>query len=399
VRVSRFRALGAVAALFVASSAQAQQPLRDIVRAAPAPRLALVIGNDAYRQVAPLRNARADAQAIARALGSIGFQVTLHTDLDQRAMLEAVRSFKARLTPQVEAVFYFAGHGVQLGGANYLLPTDIRGDGEDQVRDDSLPLQRVLDDLAERGVRFSLAIIDACRNNPFAGTGRSLGGRGLAPTTAATGQMVLFSAGSGQSALDRVGAGDRDPNGLFTRVLLREMRQPGITVDRVLRRTRDEVVRVARSVGHEQVPALYDQTVGDFYFVPPTAGTPATAAPRPAAVQGPVPAAPVANRPAGPAGPAQPEPFDGRFIGASQSRLVEVQLAQTGPSVLGRMDWAGSAYELQFEATGGFGRGLIIDRQRDQQHATTAELDGGRLTFRVQLANGAVQVIEVARER
>jgi hypothetical protein len=107
----------------------------------------------------------------------------------------------------------------------------------------------------------------------------------------------------------------------------------------------------------------------------------------------------VANRPAGPAGPAQPEPFDGRFIGASQSRLVEVQLAQTGPSVLGRMDWAGSAYELQFEATGGFGRGLIIDRQRDQQHATTAELDGGRLTFRVQLANGAVQVIEVARER
>ena len=146
---------------------------------------------------------------------------------------------------------------------------DIRGDSEDQVKDEAIPLQRVLDDLQEQKAKFSLAILDACRNNPFKTTGRALGGRGLAPTTAATGQMILFSAGAGQQALDSLGGQDRDSNGLFTRVLLKEMRKPGLPVDRVLRNVRAEVVKLARGVGHEQVPALYDQALGEFYFVSP----------------------------------------------------------------------------------------------------------------------------------
>ncbi|MBU3670976.1 MAG: hypothetical protein FGM43_00405 [Sinobacteraceae bacterium] len=246
--------------------------------AAPEPRgpsrVALVIGNQNYATVPSLRNSRADAEAMAAALDNLGFDVLLRMDLDDRALRQAMRDFKSRLDGGSEAVFFYAGHGVQLGAANYLLPTNISADNEEQVKDDAVMLQRVLDDLAEQKVRFSVAIVDACRDNPFPKVGtRSIGGtRGLAPTTAATGQMILFSAGAGQTALDYLTPADPDPNGLFTRVLLREMTRPGVPVDQMLKRTRQEVVTLAKSVGHEQVPALYDQAVGEFYFTPAIAG-------------------------------------------------------------------------------------------------------------------------------
>jgi hypothetical protein len=241
-------------------------PPAPAVPATQARRLALVIGNDAYQSVPRLQNARTDARAMAEALGRTGYKVRLRTDLGERAMKDELRAFKAEIQGGDEVLFYFAGHGVQLSGANYLLPTDIRGEAEDQVRDDALLLQKVLDDLQERKARFALAIVDACRDNPFRTAGRNLGGRGLAPTTAATGQMVMFSAGAGQQALDRLGERDTNPNGLFTRVLLKEMDKPAVSVDRVLRAVRNQVVELAKSVGHEQVPALYDQSVGEFYL-------------------------------------------------------------------------------------------------------------------------------------
>ncbi len=238
-------------------------------------RVALVVGNQSYTTVPSLRNARADAEAMAAALDALGFEVMLRLDLDDRALRQAMRDFKSKLDGGSEAVFYFAGHGVQLGAANYLLPTNISPESEEQVKDDALMLQRVLDDLSEQKVRFSVAIVDACRDNPFPKSGtRSIGStRGLAPTTAATGQMILFSAGAGQTALDNLSPDDPNPNGVFTRVLLREMTKPGIPVDQVLKRTRQEVVSLAKSIGHEQVPALYDQTVGEFYFIPAVAGS------------------------------------------------------------------------------------------------------------------------------
>ena len=109
-------------------------------------------------------------------------------------------------------------------------------------------------------------MIDACRDNPFKSSGRSVGGRGLAPTTAATGQMIVFSAGTGQQALDKLGPNDKSKNGLFTRVFVKEMQKAGVSVDRVVRNVRTEVVALAKSVGHDQVPAIYDQVVGEFYF-------------------------------------------------------------------------------------------------------------------------------------
>ncbi|MEI8303762.1 MAG: caspase family protein [Burkholderiales bacterium] len=248
----------------------AQAPANVAAAKAPsapsARRLALVIGNDSYSTVSPLQNARADARAMAAQLGRMGYSVTLRTDLTERAMKDELRQFNSRIQGGDEVLFFFAGHGVQIGGTNYLLPADIRGESAEQVRDDALPLQKVLDDIQDRKARFTLAIIDACRDNPFKGTGRAIGARGMATTTPATGQMVLFSAGAGQQALDRLNPSDRDPNGLFTRVLLRQIEQPGVSVDRLMRAVRAEVVAKARAVGHEQVPALYDQSIGEFFF-------------------------------------------------------------------------------------------------------------------------------------
>lgn len=161
---------------------------------------------------------------------------------------------------------FYAGHGVQIGGLNYFLPADTRGESEAEVRDEAVQLQRLLDDLSDAKPSFALIIADACRDNPFKGQGRTIGGRGLSPTTAASGQMILFSAGSNQQALDVLGPEDRVANGVFTRVLVAEMRKPNLPIDRLARNVRAEVVRLAKSVGHEQVPALYDQSIGEFFL-------------------------------------------------------------------------------------------------------------------------------------
>jgi hypothetical protein len=259
-----------------AATAAANKPPETAVAAAPKPvaklifanRKALIIGNDLYSDVPKLQNAAADADAMAKALEGVGFKVFKHLNLNEKAFKQALRDFRLNIQGGDEVLFFFAGHGVQLGAANYLLPTDIKGDHEEQVKDEGIQLQKVLDDLQEKKTKFALAVIDACRDNPFKGQGRAIGGRGLAPTSAATGQMIMFSAGSGQQALDKLGANDKDKNGLFTRIFLKEMTKPGVSVDRVLRNVRNEVVTLAKGVGHEQTPALYDQAVGEFFFVP-----------------------------------------------------------------------------------------------------------------------------------
>ena len=229
-------------------------------------RKALVIGNDSYKSVAKLLNAREDARTMASNLTSVGYQVTLKLDLSEKEMKAAMRTFASQVQGGDEVLFFFAGHGVQLGSTNYLLPTDIGGESEAQVRDESIQLQRILDDMSERKAKFTLAMIDACRDNPFKSSGRAIGGRGLAPTTAATGQMVIFSAGTGQQALDKLNNADKNKNGLFTRIFVQEMQKPSQSIDRVVKNVRNQVAELAKSVGHEQVPAIYDQVLGDFYF-------------------------------------------------------------------------------------------------------------------------------------
>lgn len=248
------------------AQAQSTQKLK-VVPTIFANRKALVIGNDSYQKVTTLVNAREDARVVAESLASLGYKVSLRLDVTEKQFKSELRTFKSQVVAGDEVAIFYAGHGVQIASTNYLLPVDIGGQSEEEIKDEGISLQRLLDDMNEKGSKFTLAMIDACRDNPFKNSGRAvIGSRGLAPTTAATGQMIVFSAGSGQQALDKLGPNDKSKNGLFTRVFVKEMQKPGISVDRVVRNVRSEVVALAKSVGHDQVPAIYDQVVGEFYF-------------------------------------------------------------------------------------------------------------------------------------
>jgi hypothetical protein len=262
-QLAEARAAAAAAAAAASTASPAPTPSPAKVRNT---RHALVVGIDRYQSITPLRNAVADARSIAQSLQQSGYSVRQHVDLNERGFKQAVRDFRAQIQQGDEVIFFYAGHGIQLQSQNFLLPADVRDESETQIRDESILLQRVLEDIDEAKPSFTLVIIDACRDNPFRGKARSVGGRGLSPTSAATGQMIIFSAGANQQALDQLGPNDPVSNSVFTRVLLTEMAKPGVPVDRVARNVRQEVVRLARSVGHEQVPAVYDQSIGEFFL-------------------------------------------------------------------------------------------------------------------------------------
>ena len=292
------RRRGALAALLMALTA-----LLALLASPPADaaRRALVVGNDNYANVKKLDNARADAEAMAEAFRQAGYEVDLALDRTLKQLQADVRNFRRKVAGGDEVVVFFSGHGVQLGGTNYLLPTDVGAQNEDQVKDDALSLSSVLEGLRERKPRFTLAIIDACRDNPFARTGREIGGQGLTGVAGATGQMVIYAAGEGQKALDRLGPRDTVRNGLFTRVFLKEIAKPGAPIRDVLYRVRDEVATLAETVKHEQVPAVYDQVRGTFYFLAPTGG----GAPVPPQAQPPTQVANVVPEPVRPAAVAE----------------------------------------------------------------------------------------------
>lgn len=236
-------------------------------------RHALVIGIDDYAHVDPLLKARNDARAVHAALAAAGFRAELLLDADLMTMAERLEVFGEQIDPGDEVVFFFAGHGVEIDGRNYLLPADVpmpaRG-GDLIVRRSSLPLADVTGLMQRRGARISLVILDACRDNPFARAGtRAIGAsRGLARVTATEGTYILFSAGEGQAALDRLSDNDPDPNSVFTRALLPRLTEPGLPLRTMVQQVRSDVRRLARTVGHDQFPAVYDQLDGDFSFLP-----------------------------------------------------------------------------------------------------------------------------------
>ena len=168
-------------------------------------RLALVIGNDSYQNVQPLSNARSDSRAIAAELKAVGFEVTLKQDLNQKQMKAALRDFKAQVQGGDDVVFYFSGHGVQFGGTNYLIPVDITADSEAQVADDAIPLQRCWT-ISPNRRRDSRSPSSMPPQQPVQVGRPGSAGRGLVPVTPATGQMIMYSAGAGQAALDNLGS-------------------------------------------------------------------------------------------------------------------------------------------------------------------------------------------------
>jgi hypothetical protein len=239
-------------------------------------RIALVVGNSAYANVTPLKNAVADADAVARNLTGLGFDVIKATNATRGQMNEAIGHFLDKAGPDTDALIYFAGHGVELAGANYLLPVDVPGlrPGQERLlRVESVSLTDLLQELEGRRSRVSIVVLDACRDNPFPPQGtRSLGStRGLARVDPPSGAFVVFSAGAGEQALDVLGPNDENPNGVFTRRFLALMNEPGVELRQMVLKLRTEVSGLARGVNHRQMPSYYDQMSGSFYFRQPGA--------------------------------------------------------------------------------------------------------------------------------
>lgn len=242
-------------------------------------RVALVIGNNEYQSIPKLETAVNDAQAIGKELAKIGFEVTSLSNVSQKKMNLAVSEFAQKVSGGGVGVFFFAGHGLQINNQNFLLPVDMDMPKDlSYVDDQAVSLTRVQDKLADAKAKFSLLVVDACRDNPLPKVaGRSLGGtRGLAQPSSPNGQIVLFSAGANQKALDKLSDNDKNPNGLFTREFLPMISTPGLSAADALKKVRSAVTSKAKGIGHEQNPALYDQTDGDFYFV--AGAAPASAA-------------------------------------------------------------------------------------------------------------------------
>jgi caspase domain-containing protein len=262
--------LFAMVALTAPAVAAPAQPLPvelpATAKVGDAKRVALVIGNGAYRNVPTLRNTINDARAVAAKLQESGFDVLFARDVDRLGLNQTIARFLSRIEPGSEAVVYYAGHGVEVQGSNYLLPIDIPELGPDEerlLRSEAVNLTDLLLDLESRQARVSLVILDACRDNPFQAraTTRSLGTkRGLGRVDPPRGSFVIFSAGVGEEALDNLGPADRDPNGLFTRRLLKLISVDGLELRAMVRQLRIEVREAALAVGsHNQIPSYYDQ--------------------------------------------------------------------------------------------------------------------------------------------
>ena len=264
---------------------------------AQAARLAMVVGNDNYASITKLRNARNDAQSVARELEAAGFKVTRVLDATRDGLNDQLDGFLRRIDKGDEVVFFFSGHGSQPPQMGpFLLPVDIKVTGERAISRDGLSLEQLVDDLNKRA-RFSLVIIDACRNDPFRETtnGRSLPpGSGLGRIEPPKGSMIIMAASKGQEALDRLNNADTVPNGLFTRELIKQIRNPGLSAGDMLKRVKLSVETAAATVNHAQRPSLVDESSTDFFFYPKGSAAPAPvfSAPAPAPAPAPVFSAP-----------------------------------------------------------------------------------------------------------
>ena len=223
-------------------------------------RQAFVIGNSEYQYAGRLRNPVNDARAIGSTLQQLGFEVTTLTNASQRQMERSIKQFGRQLRDSKGVgLFYYAGHGMQFDGENYLLPTDIDPSTEEDVRYDAVPVGKLLAQMRAADNKMNVVILDACRNNPFARSFRTFN-PGLVQVNAAAGTFISFATAPGQVAAD--GSGN---NGLFTSKLLQHLKTPGIRIEEVFKRT---TVDVYEASNKRQAPWVQYSVIGDFFFVP-----------------------------------------------------------------------------------------------------------------------------------
>lgn len=222
-------------------------------------KVALVIGNSAYPS-SRLRNPVNDAMAMADKLKSLGFDVILKTDAGQREMTRAFSEFGRKLVPGSISLFYFAGHGMQVRGKNFLIPVDAEIDNEASVRSEAVDVEQILDHLSS--AKLSMVILDACRNNPFERRFRSGSGNGLAQIDAPTGTLLAYATAPGKVAADGAGS-----NGLYTTELLKALDLPGLKIEDVFKQVR---VNVLKASNDQQIPWESSSLTSEFYFLPET---------------------------------------------------------------------------------------------------------------------------------
>jgi hypothetical protein len=232
--------------------------------AGPEQRIALVIGNSNYQNVTQLSNPDNDAKSVAQLLNAAGFEVILATDVGHNEMIQVVQDFSGKIAgrgPNTVAMVYYAGHGVQLAGENYLVPVDARISSEPDLINGSVRLVDVMATLDAIPSRMRIAILDACRNNPFPSLNDA--GRGLAIVDAPNGSIVAYSTAPGTEALD--GIGDHSP---YTAAFLRLAHEKNLPIEQLFKRVRLEV---NNSTGGQQTPWESSSLTSDFYFFGDTA--------------------------------------------------------------------------------------------------------------------------------
>ncbi|MBI1762602.1 MAG: SUMF1/EgtB/PvdO family nonheme iron enzyme [Acidobacteria bacterium] len=224
-------------------------------------RVALVLGNGAYADNS-LENPANDARGVAAALRELGFEVITDVDKDLTGMRRLIRTFGERLRGSSVALFFFAGHGVQVNGVNYLIPIGHQIEREADVRLEAVSADDVLAQMEEAGTGVNLMILDACRDNPFRSLRRSQGQRGLALVTAPSGTLIAYATAPGNTAADGKGR----PNSPYTTNLLQHIRTPGLKIEDFFKRVRRGVEDLTQ---RKQTPWEASSLRGDFYFAAP----------------------------------------------------------------------------------------------------------------------------------
>jgi len=227
-------------------------------------RVALVVGNSAYEFATPLGNPKNDAEAISGKLSKLGFTVVKGVDLTHVGFAGIVSEFRAKLKGADVGLFFYAGHGLQVQGENYLAPIDAELKDEPSLEFEAVRLSTILK-LMERETRTNVVFLDACRDNPLArNLARSMGtrsaaiGRGLARVESGLGTLIAFATQPGNVALD--GEGNNSP---FTQALLKHIETPGLEVEALMRRVRVDVMDATRE---RQVPWNNSSLTGAFMF-------------------------------------------------------------------------------------------------------------------------------------
>ncbi len=341
-------------------------------------RIALLIGNGAYTETTRLRNPPNDVADMAQALERLGFEVLLLVDGDKLTIERGIRAFGELLTGAEVGLFFYAGHGLQVNGRNYIVPTNAKLVHERDLLFEAIDVALPVSIMEQSGVRMSLIILDACRDNPLArtlaGSIRSLGrstkvGRGLASIEGARGTLIAYAAAPGDIAAD--GDGRNSP---FTAALLRWIGAPRLEVGLMFRRIRESVM--AATNGH-QVPWVSEALVGEFYFAG-AASPAATDSAAPTTTQKaalPPPPAKAAPEPRTVPEPDQVHPSsdDGRWVGVLKTSF--------GPC---------GNYKMEMILAGATLRGTA--KSGGENYTMTGKLhDDGKITFFISGNRGAAR--------